>query len=69
MRENVARFAQEFVKPKVKEMDKNNQIDKGVLKSMFENGLMGIEIPQEYGGSGLSFTSSIIVIGKGLLFY
>lgn len=62
LRDNVAKFAREFVKPKVKEMDRNNQLDKGVLKAMFENGLMGVEVPTEYGGSGLSFTSSIITI-------
>lgn len=64
LRDNVAKFAREFVKPKVKEMDRNNQLDKGVLKAMFENGLMGVEVPTEYGGSGLSFTSSIITIGN-----
>lgn len=33
-----------------------------IIKECFEQGIMGIEIPVEYGGSGLSFTSSVIAI-------
>jgi len=61
-RENVSRFAKEVIKPKVKEMDKNGGADKEVIRQLFEQGIMGVDTEVEYGGSGLSFTSSIITI-------
>src|SRR3989338_2028586 len=46
----------------VSKMDKESKLDPVLLNNLFEVGLMGIEIPEEYGGSGASFTSSIIAI-------
>ncbi|KAI9030937.1 acyl-CoA dehydrogenase/oxidase [Phycomyces nitens] len=62
MKDTVARFAKQVVGPKVMEMDEQERMDKGVLKSLFEAGLMGIEIEPEYEGSGCSFTSAILAI-------
>ncbi|MCP4869010.1 MAG: acyl-CoA dehydrogenase [Proteobacteria bacterium] len=53
--EAIGSFFREVVGPKVHEMDKNQKIDPGVLKQFFEMGLMGIEIPEQYGGAGGSF--------------
>lgn len=61
-RDSVARFAREVVGPKVREMDENENMDKSIINAMFENGLMGIETPEELGGTGASFTSAIIVV-------
>lgn len=61
-KEMVSKFAQEEIKPKVFEMDENQKIDEGILKSLFDNGFMGIEIPEKYGGSESSFTSAIVGI-------
>ncbi|KAH9244042.1 hypothetical protein BASA81_018598 [Batrachochytrium salamandrivorans] len=58
----VARFAKEQVQPKVHEMDENEMLDKTVLKGLFDQGLMGIETPSEFGGSESSFMSAILVI-------
>lgn len=46
----------------VQRMDKESKLDETLKGKLFESGLMGIEIPEEYGGSGASFTSSIIAI-------
>ncbi|OAD80800.1 hypothetical protein PHYBLDRAFT_56904 [Phycomyces blakesleeanus NRRL 1555(-)] len=62
MKDTVTRFARHVVGPKVMEMDEEERMDKGVLKSLFESGLMGIEIEPEYEGSGCSFTSAILAI-------
>ncbi|XP_052362395.1 short/branched chain specific acyl-CoA dehydrogenase, mitochondrial-like, partial [Oncorhynchus keta] len=43
-------------------MDENSLMDPEVIKSLFEQGLMGIEIDPEYGGTGSTFFSSILVI-------
>jgi len=43
-------------------MDENESMDPSIIKGLFEQGLMGIEISPDYGGAGGSFTSAIIVI-------
>lgn len=61
-KDTVARFANEVVAPKVREMDENEDMDPAVVQGMFDNGLMGVETPEEYGGAGASFTSAILVV-------
>ncbi|KAG1047088.1 hypothetical protein G6F43_010448 [Rhizopus delemar] len=62
LKDSVARFAQEVVKPKVLEMDETEQVHPSVLKGLFEQGLMGIETDAEHDGANCSFTSAIITI-------
>ncbi|KAG0325518.1 hypothetical protein BGZ99_000572 [Dissophora globulifera] len=62
LRDSVARFAQDVILPKVKEMDETETIDKTVLKGLFEQGLMGIETSSKYNGSESSFMSAILTI-------
>ncbi|KAJ8013637.1 hypothetical protein DPEC_G00031880 [Dallia pectoralis] len=62
MRDAVKRFAQDRIAPLVSKMDENSHMDKEVIDSLFEQGLMGIEIDPEFGGTGSSFFSSILVI-------
>jgi alkylation response protein AidB-like acyl-CoA dehydrogenase len=51
-RDAVAGFAEEEVRPRVMEMEKAGKIDPGLLPKYFELGLMGIEVPEQYGGAG-----------------
>ena len=60
--ESVQRFANEQIAPKVREMDEKEQMDPAIVEQMFEQGLMGFEIPEEYGGSGMNFTAAIVGI-------
>lgn len=60
--DSVLEFATERVRPRRMEMDKNQQIDPDLVKAFFENDYMGIEIPEEHGGLGADFFSSILVI-------
>jgi len=62
LKESVSRFAQTAIAPRVKEMDETQTMDKSIIKGMFDQGYMGIEIPEKYGGTEMSFTSSIIAI-------
>src|SRR5438270_11298973 len=48
----VAAFAEEEVRPRVMEMEKAGRIDPALLPKYFELGLMGIEVPEEFGGAG-----------------
>jgi short-chain 2-methylacyl-CoA dehydrogenase len=62
MADAVAKFAQDAILPKVRDMDEAESMDPAVVEQLFEQGLMGIEIPEQYGGSGMNFTSAIIAI-------
>lgn len=62
MKDMVRRFAEDVVAPKVSEMDRTSVMDPEVIAGLFENGLMSIEIPQEYGGVGANFTTSCLCI-------
>src|SRR5688500_15725529 len=61
-KDSVLAFARERVAPKVMEMDRSATIDRGLLPGLFELGVMGIEVPAEYGGSGSSFFNAILTI-------
>jgi alkylation response protein AidB-like acyl-CoA dehydrogenase len=58
----VEKFTATVVKPRVHEMDESEKMDKAVIDGLFEMGLMGIEIPEEFGGAGGSFFMSILAI-------
>jgi butyryl-CoA dehydrogenase/short/branched chain acyl-CoA dehydrogenase len=60
--EAIRDFAEEQIKPHVQEMDQKGQFKKELLDQFFELGLMGIEIPEEYGGTGGSFMMATLAI-------
>lgn len=62
MAESVSKFAAEQIGPKVRDMDEAEAMDPTVVEQMFEQGLMGIEIPEDYGGAGMNFTAGIVGI-------
>ncbi|KAF2662394.1 short-chain specific acyl-CoA dehydrogenase mitochondrial precursor [Lophiostoma macrostomum CBS 122681] len=62
MSDSVSKFAQDVILPKAREMDEAEAMDPAVVEQLFEQGLMGVEIPEEYGGSGMNFTAAIIAI-------
>lgn len=61
-RDAVAGFAAEHVGPRVHKMDKDQRIDPELISMAFEMGLMGIEIPESYGGSGGSFFMACLAV-------
>ena len=58
----ILRFARERIAPHVRAMDETAVFRKDLLHEMFELGLMGIEIPEEFGGQGGSFFQSVLAI-------
>lgn len=58
----VVDFARQRVAPHVARMDEEATLDKSLLPGLFELGLMGIEIPTEYGGAGGSFFDAILAV-------
>ncbi|MGD0500376.1 MAG: acyl-CoA dehydrogenase [Bryobacteraceae bacterium] len=58
----VRQFAREQIRPYVREMDDAGVFRQDLIRQFFEMGLMGIEIPEEYGGQGGSFFQAILAI-------
>ena len=61
-RDTIRKFARQQIAPYVREMDESQLFRKDLLRQFFELGLMGIEIPEEHGGSGGSFFQCILAI-------
>jgi alkylation response protein AidB-like acyl-CoA dehydrogenase len=61
-RDTVREFAQGEVAPLVRRMDEEQQMDSALVGKLFALGLMGIEIPEEFGGSAGSFFDSVLAV-------
>ena len=62
LQQTVRKFARKEIAPLAQAMDEAQQMNSGLIKKLFDQGLMGIEVPVEYGGGGASFFSSILAI-------
>ncbi|XP_043475639.1 short/branched chain specific acyl-CoA dehydrogenase, mitochondrial [Leptopilina heterotoma] len=62
MRDSVAKLSKEQIEPLVKKMEKEGKLDDKLVKTIFENGLMGMQVPAEYGGTESSFMSTILAV-------
>src|SRR5258708_8410880 len=61
-RDNVRQFADEALRPKVREMDEKGVFDRDLIEQFFQLGLMGIEVPEQYGGGGGTFFEAILAV-------
>ena len=61
-RDSVRQFADDKIRPLAKEMDDKAVFDHSLLEHFFQLGLMGIEIPEQYGGAGGRFFESILAV-------
>ena len=61
-RDTVRQFARAEIAPYVREMDEAGLFRKEIIKQFFDLGLMGIEIPEEFGGQGGTFFQSILAV-------
>ncbi|MBY6037388.1 acyl-CoA dehydrogenase [Fictibacillus nanhaiensis] len=64
MQKMVRDFAQKEIAPAIEEMEETEKFPRHLIKKMADLGLMGIPIPEEYGGAGMDFTSYIIAINE-----
>lgn len=55
-------FAQQHIRPFVMEWDESQEFPAHVFREMGKLGLMGVLVPEEYGGSGLSYFEYVAVI-------
>jgi short-chain 2-methylacyl-CoA dehydrogenase len=61
-RQSVREFAEQQVRPLASEMDENGKFSPELIQQFFDLGLMGIEIPEEYGGQGGTFFNAILAV-------
>lgn len=55
-------FAVEKIRPLVHQMDHDAKMDPALIKSFFELGIMGIEVPEQFGGAGSTFFTAVLVV-------
>jgi short/branched chain acyl-CoA dehydrogenase len=61
-RDAVRAWARDELHPVVRAMDDESKVRPEILQSLFSHGFMGMEIPEEHGGAGLSFTSACLAV-------
>ena len=61
-RDTVRQFAEESLTGRVSKMDEEGRMDPDLIPELFELGLMGIEIPDKWGGAGSSFFTAVLVV-------
>jgi short/branched chain acyl-CoA dehydrogenase len=62
LRDSVYEFADKEIRPLVREMDEHAKIAPALIEKLFALGVMGIEIPDGYGGGGASFFHSVLAV-------
>jgi alkylation response protein AidB-like acyl-CoA dehydrogenase len=62
LRDSVAEFADARIRPLVREMDEHAKLPKQLLTQLFDLGVMGIEIPEQYGGGGATFFHAVLAV-------
>lgn len=61
-RDTVRQFARDEIRPHVREMDEAGVFRKDIIRQFFEIGLMGIEVPEEFGGQGGTFFQAVLAV-------
>ena len=61
-RDSVYEFADREIRPLVREMDDHAKIQPALVDKLFDLGVMGIEIPDSYGGGGATFFHSVLAV-------
>ena len=61
-RDSVRAFADAQIRPLVREMDEQAKIPRELVRQLFDLGVMGIEIPESFGGSGGRFFHSVLAV-------
>jgi len=60
--QSVRDFAIEKIRPLVPQMDHDAAMSKELIKNFFQLGIMGIEVPDQWGGAGSSFFNAVLVV-------
>jgi alkylation response protein AidB-like acyl-CoA dehydrogenase len=61
-RQSVLEFAARDVQPRVREMDEHAKMPRDLIDKLFALGVMGIEIPEDFGGAGARFFHAVLAV-------
>jgi butyryl-CoA dehydrogenase/short/branched chain acyl-CoA dehydrogenase len=61
-RDNIRQFAEQKIRPLVREMDEKGVFERDLIRQFHELGLMGVEIPEQYGGGAGSFFEAVMAV-------
>jgi alkylation response protein AidB-like acyl-CoA dehydrogenase len=61
-RDSVLEFAGREIQPHVREMDEHAKMPRSLIDKLFGMGIMGIEIPDTYGGAGATFFHAVLAV-------
>ena len=56
LEQSVREWAGRAVAPRIRDLDRAHQFDRSIFPQMAELGLLGISVPEEYGGAGMDYT-------------
>ncbi|HEV8434682.1 MAG TPA: acyl-CoA dehydrogenase [Thermoanaerobaculia bacterium] len=60
--QSVREFAVERIRPLVHDMDHDAKMSPDLIREFFDLGVMGIEVPDQWGGAGSSFFTAVLVV-------
>src|SRR5947208_242022 len=60
--QSVRDFAVEKIRPLVNQMDHDAKMSKELIDAFFDLGIMGVEVPDQWGGAGASFFTAVLVV-------
>jgi alkylation response protein AidB-like acyl-CoA dehydrogenase len=62
LREEVRKFAEKEIRPKVMEWDEHKTFPMEVVKQLGEMGMLGVIFPEQYGGAGMGYLEYAVVV-------
>ncbi|MEM9047016.1 MAG: acyl-CoA dehydrogenase family protein, partial [Pseudomonadota bacterium] len=62
VRDTAHRFAQERLAPIAAEIDRENAFDRGIWQELGALGLLGVTVPEVYGGAGMGYVAHTVAV-------
>ena len=62
LRESVRQFAEKCIAPIADDIDRSNEFPQHLWRELGDLGLLGMTVPEEYGGSGMSYLAHLVAV-------